>query len=91
MDDEVTKLRNTLQAQREEGRRYRSRAQVAEAQLRDLLPRIEALEAARPAPTLAPVLSGLAEIRRDVEARLQEMRVEIDDLAATVAELMRQP
>ena len=91
MSDEVSKLRNALQAQREEGRRYRSRAQSAEAQLRDLLPRIEALETQSQPVSTAAVVDALAGIRRDLQAQLAGLQAEIDDLHQQLQEVMRRP
>lgn len=91
MDDQKTaadveRLQQALKAER---RLKRDAEREVTVMQRTILDRLEALEA-RPA-TLGPVLDGLAEIRRDVMAEVAQLRAEIDDLAATVAQVMRQP
>lgn len=88
---DVERLQGALKASREEARRHRSRAQSAEAQLRQLVDRIEVLESRPPAPNLNNVLGGLAAIRSDLVAQLATQQAEIDDLRAVLDSYVRQP
>lgn len=86
-EQDVERLLQALKAERN----ARKDAEREAAQLRAaMLARVEALEA-RPAPNLNAALTGIAEIRRDVMAEVSQLRAEIDDLAASLAEVMRRP
>lgn len=81
--DELTKLRKALEAQREEARRFRSKAQAAEAQLREVgeaNPKI--LEEAQRRAEKAEQDRLLAEERANL--KIQQMQKQLEDKTAKV-------
>lgn len=81
--DELTKLRRALEAQREEARRFRSKAQAAEAQLREVgeaNPKI--LEEAQRRAEKAEQDRLLAEERANL--RISQMQKQLEDKTAKV-------
>jgi hypothetical protein len=81
--DELTKLRKALEAQREEARRYRSKAQAAEAQLRevgDANPKI--LEEAQRKAEAAEQARMLAEEKANL--KIQQMQRQLEEKTAKV-------
>ena len=80
--DELERLRNSLRASREECRRWRSEAQSLRAN--------GAGKAEQPAQWL-PALDAIARLRADLRAETATIRQELDDLAALVHSLIREP
>ncbi len=91
-----TAAHKALRSERKHADNYRKEATGLRAQLAELLPRVEALEA-RPGAAggadMAQLLAGIAEIRggllEQVERLRLEVRSELDELAARVDEVIR--